>query len=474
MSRLALTRWLRSINAQLLLWAILPVIVLLGGLGFAGIYTHQQEMAAFVAERDTALALAYARMLASWLQTGAIAGDGQDLHQRVALLRQSHPALLVLDAGGRILSHPDPARIGTQLPEHADLAAALAAGRETVVLDTDQGDATLFAMSSIPASGWVLVVFESAHAGMSPILRYSSLGPIVIGVSAVLAGLVLTFGWRTIVQPLCKLSRAAEQTNWTLDVPAMDLPRNSVVEVVTLHRALMEAVARVRSYQTGIRDYLNAVTDAQEAERARLAREIHDGTLQELIALAQRLDIAQRALERGELERARALLLQVRETGVATAEDLRRILSDLRPAYLEDLGFLPALEVLVRDADRLGSTRVRLEHEGSLQRLPPAVELAAYRIAQEALNNALRHAHASEITVRLVCLEGALSLEIIDNGTGFVLPDHLDLLTHQRHFGLISIRERAAQVSGTFALRSHPGVGTTIHVILPGCADSSA
>jgi len=150
-------------------------------------------------------------------------------------------------------------------------------------------------------------------------------------------------------------------------------------------------------------------------------------------------------------------------TGLATG------LGALRPIYLEDLGFLPALRMLVQQsAERTtAQARLEMEKEGTVRRLAPEVELAAYRIAQEALNNALQHAHAQNIVVRVRCDPEGLTLSVVDDGVGFTLPQRPDLLTRAGHFGLVGMQERAAQLGGILRVHTAPGEGTRVTVRLP-------
>jgi two-component system sensor histidine kinase DegS len=227
-------------------------------------------------------------------------------------------------------------------------------------------------------------------------------------------------------------------------------------------------VDRIEGYEVGMRDYLGAVTQGQEAERARVARELHDGPVQELIALGQRAEMARRLLERGEIREAQRLLDELRGAGTETLGELRRLIGALRPVYLEDLGFLPALEMLVREMDRRTTARVRLERGDNLPRLASQVELSAYRVAQEALTNAVRHAEANVITVRVDYDGDELVLAVEDDGAGFELPPRPDLLTRAGHFGLVGMQERVTRMGGTLRIRTAPGAGTRIFIRLPG------
>jgi signal transduction histidine kinase len=462
-------RWLRSLHAQLLLWAVLPLTFIVVALAFTGVYTHQREMRDFVARRDLATARLAARTVEDALAYGIVGLDGQGLTLWLPVVVEGQSgAVIVVDGGGRVLAHPDAARVGDNLVSDPGVAAALQQREGYVIVTGDAAEGlVLIAFAPVGGSDWEVLVREPVEGFIGPILRLSNLAPVVAASAGVLSLLVLIFGWFTIVRPLQRLSRAAGQVSWG-DFSAIARPVGGVQEVRDLHQALAEMVERIRGYEAGMRDYLGAVTRGQEGERARLARELHDGPVQGLIALGQRVEMAQRAAERGETDQAQVLLGEARAAQHATVEELRRIIGALRPVYLEDLGFLPALEMLVQQAAARSTVRIRLEREGAPCRFAPDVELAAYRSAQEALSNALQHAQAQNVVVRIRCAADGLTLSVSDDGAGFDLPQRPDLLTQAGHFGLVGLRERAAQLGGDFQVRTVPGAGTQITVCLPG------
>ena len=461
-------RWFRSLQAQLLLWAVLPVTFALLALAFTGVYAHQRAMQDFVAERDLALARLTARIVEDGLARGIIASDGGGLAARLSSLvgeSAGRATLIVVDRAGQDLFHTDPAKVGID-PSAIPGVDEAGAGQEGFVVVEGEGGPILVAFTPVRGMDWVVLVAEPVEGLVGPILRFSGLAPVVAVVAGLLSLLVLTFGWTTIVRPLQALARAAEQVSWG-DDSAITKPVGGVQEVQDLHRALSEMVARIRGYEAGMRDYLGAVSRGQEEERARLARELHDGPVQALIALGQQAEMARRLLQRGETAEAAALLESLRQQGLETVEELRRLISALRPAYLEDLGFLPALEMLVREADRRSKARVRLVHVGTAHRVDPEVELVAYRVAQEALTNALQHAHARNITVRVRCDEEEIALTVEDDGVGFTLPPRPDHLTRRGHFGLVGMQERVARLGGRLTIDTAPGHGTRVTVRLP-------
>jgi signal transduction histidine kinase len=467
-------RWLRSLHAQLFLWAVLPVTFVIIALAFTGVYTHQRTMRDFVAERDLSLVHMTARMVEDGLAHGVIGADGSGLAAWLQPLISDQPeiaVLIVVDREGRALTHPDPQQIGADLKNDLGVAEILqqypAPGSGgTVIVPDEEEEPVLVAFAPVRGTEWVVLVREPVEELIGPILRLSSLAPVVAVGAGVLSLLVLTFGWRTIVRPLQELSGAASQVSWG-DSSAISESVGGVQEVQDLHQALAEMVERIRSYEAGMRDYLGAVTQGQEAERARLARELHDGPVQELIALGQRAEMAQRLVERGESERVQALLEETRRDGLETVAELRRIIGALRPIYLDDLGFLPALEMLVQQTAERTAARIRLEKGDAIHRCAPEVELAAYRIAQEALNNALQHAQAKNIVVHVRCDMDRLTLSVVDDGVGFTLPPRPDLFTQAGHFGLVGMQERTTRLGGTLQIHAAPGEGTQVSVQLP-------
>lgn len=462
-------RIIRSVHIQLFLWAVLPVTFVIISLAFTGVYVHQRRMRDFVTERDLTLARVTARIVEDGIAHGMVGGDGNGLSTWIARFVDHTPetvTLMVVDAEGMVLAHPDSEAVGTNLGESHAASEALAQDEGAIIVPGESEGSLLLAFARVGGTSWSVIVQEPVDELIGPILRLSSLAPVVAVGAAVLSILILTFGWRTIVRPLQQLAEAAEQVSWG-DFSAISEPVGGVQEIHDLHQALADMTERIQGYEAGMRDYLGAMTEGQEAERARLARELHDGPVQELIALGQRAEMAQRLVERGEKDEAEALLEELREAELATVEELRRLIGALRPSYLEDLGFIPALDMLVRQTAEQTSAQVGLEKACADQRLSPEVELAAYRIAQEALNNAVQHAQAQTITVHVRCDSEGLTLSVIDDGVGFELPSRPDLLTQAGHFGLMGMRERATLLGGAFRVNTAPGEGTRVTVTLP-------
>lgn len=460
-------RLVRRLHVQLLLWAVLPVTFLVIAFAFTGVYAHQRAMRDFVSERNFSLVRMVAHMVADGIGHGIVAADGEGLSlwmSQVAADRPRAVTLVVVGEDGEVLARFD--ADGGDTGAVAGIEIALEERHGARIVPGELGDRLLVTFTRVEGVGWSVIAWEPVEDLIEPMLRLSGLTPAVAAGAAVLSLLILGSGWFTLVRPLQQLAEAAEEVSWG-DFSAISGAVGGVQEIQDLQQALVDMAERIQGYEAGMRDQLAAMTQGQEAERARLARELHDGPVQDLIALGQRAEMAQHLVERGREEEAQALLKELRDAEMATVEELRRLIGALRPSYLEDLGFIPALEMLVREVRQEAAAAVSLETVCGKRRLPPDVELAAYRITQEALTNALQHAEAEHITVRVLCDREGLTLSIADDGVGFVLPSRPDLLTKARHFGLLGMRERTVRLGGSFRVQTAPGEGTRVVVHLP-------
>lgn len=226
--------------------------------------------------------------------------------------------------------------------------------------------------------------------------------------------------------------------------------------------SLQQTVAELRAANAQLAYLSSLAIGAQEEERRRLARELHDGTAQELATLLVRLRVLERTEEPREL---RLRLSEFREVIARALDDVRRMALDLRPTMLDDLGLVPALEAHTRDMARRWGIAVRLETQGLDRRLPGQTELVAYRIVQEALSNIFKHSQATEATVTLVLQGRELRITVRDNGRGFDVGR--TLASRERGLGLFGMQERAALVGGHLELASAPGAGTRVTASLP-------
>ncbi|HEY3110754.1 MAG TPA: GAF domain-containing sensor histidine kinase [Chloroflexota bacterium] len=206
--------------------------------------------------------------------------------------------------------------------------------------------------------------------------------------------------------------------------------------------------------------------DAAAAERARLARELHDDTAQQLVAIARQLDLLGASDDSAVVEQVD----RIHELVDGALRNVRRISRDLRPAVLEDLGLVAALEAIVADAQRRGGPAVELAVGGPSRPLPARTELALYRIAHQALANSLAHATASRVAIELRFDPEAVTLAVRDDGRGFAMPTNLAELEKGGGLGVVGMRERANEVGGRLEIETAPGVGTLVRVRVPSPA----
>jgi len=207
------------------------------------------------------------------------------------------------------------------------------------------------------------------------------------------------------------------------------------------------------------RDAFRRVVEAQELERRRLARELHDETGQALTSILLGLKGLEDAIGGAE---ARAAVADLRELVVATLRDVRRLAVELRPKVLDDFGLVPALERLTESFAEQTEIDVHFETGLGNERLSPEVETALYRIVQESLTNVVKHAHARFVSIVLARKPDAVALVIEDDGRGFDPAD-----TREGGFGLEGMRERVGLLEGKLQVESRDGAGTTIVAEVP-------
>lgn len=320
--------------------------------------------------------------------------------------------------------------------------------------------------SVVATTGWQITVLKDWRDLVPPLLNFGNVALIIMVVAIILSLLSAYFGLRTIVWPLQRLNQEVSQVGWG-DFLAIKQPVGGVVEIEELRYVLARMTEQIRQYQNELQSYIGAMTLGQEEERRRLARELHDETVQNLIALNHQVEMVERELARDPQVAAKRLQT-LRPLVTATIDDLRRQIYALRPLYLEDLGFVPALEMLIKQVCQRNNLTSNFVVTGMDE--PPLaipVQISAYRITQEALQNVVKHAHASRVIVAIHFDEESLTLRITDNGSGFSVPDRSQFLAQEGHFGLLGIKERAQLHGGTLKIESQPGEGTTILVQLP-------
>ncbi|GAB1471706.1 hypothetical protein MASR2M66_25840 [Chloroflexota bacterium] len=373
----------------------------------------------------------------------------------------SHATIFLLDSSGVVLFVGGANSSGNLLPSHS--AASKALRGESGILYTQLDSVEhVVAYSPISLTGWALLSDEAWETVGSPSLRLTQVAPLILVPAFLLALIALWFSARRIIQPLQKLEAKAAALAWG-DFERIKEPVGGIFEINQLQNELKEMAHKVQSAQDGLRDYIGAITSAQEEERHRLARELHDDTIQAVIALKQRVQLVKKSVKE---KKAHQSLDELETLSEQTIENLRRLTRALRPIYLEDLGLVTALEMLTRETSESISLSVDFQRSGQERRLAGEVELVLYRIAQEALNNVVRHANATKATLQITFGDGEIELQVIDDGVGFQLPNSPTDLAPSGHFGLLGIHERAELIGARLEIVSTLGEGTRLKVVL--------
>jgi len=296
--------------------------------------------------------------------------------------------------------------------------------------------------------GLAVFVLIASPATVSNPIKLSELVALVVGLVVTLAvDLILLV---LVMSPLRRLATLMGDIDPMRPGQRAPVSNWMSTEMITLSRAFNTMLDRVEVER---RESAHRALAAQESERLRIAHELHDEVGQTLTAVALR---AERAA--GELPAQASALGEIVDTIHHSLDDVRRIARELRPEALDDLGLIDAFISLCLRMERQGAKRVLRELEGGLPPLSPEVELVIYRVAQEALTNAFRHAEASQVRVALRRAHDGLVLTVADDGRG--LPDPMPAQVT----GLAGMRERAILIQGQLEIDSAPGGGVEVRL----------
>jgi signal transduction histidine kinase len=248
--------------------------------------------------------------------------------------------------------------------------------------------------------------------------------------------------------------------------PANLLLLHNLAPQIAIAVQAVQLTAELKQLTADLQQARTRLVTAREEERRRLRRDLHDGLGPTLASLTFKIDAARNLLNQ-DRERADRLLEGVRQQAQEAITDIRRLVYDLRPPTLDELGLLSALREQVTSSQTPG-LQITVDTQESLPPLPAAVEVAAYRIAQEALTNVVRHAAARQCLLCLRLRDHVLTLQITDDGKGIMPGHHIGV-------GLLAMQERAVELGGKCTITAGPSGGTTIQVSLPlGMAEDSS
>src|SRR6478752_10125273 len=280
---------------------------------------------------------------------------------------------------------------------------------------------------------------------------------VILGLAVVLTILVNVMMLQRRFRPLERLVDEMERADLSRPGANLQAPeddRGAPEEVVRLNRACRRMLERLDAER---RRTSSAALAAQEEERARVARDLHDEVNQSLTALLLRLEAAR---VKAPVELAHELA-ETKALANQAMEELLMLARQLRPTALDDLGLKAALAGHVSELGRRGSIGASFDSQGDFSGLPPDVQLVVYRVAQEALSNAAQHSGAEHVRVRLVREGDRVELTVGDDGSGFTFDQAA------RGLGIAGMRERALLVGGDVQVESRPDVGTRVSLTVP-------
>ena len=428
----------------------------------------------------------------------------------------------VVDASGVVLASSNESFLFRESDHKRQMAALIEARRSTVGTchschepSKEAPEPDVMALAPMSSASWAVVVREAEREALAPsvqlqwrILAVAVPLFLVAAICAVLIG-------RGLARSVDRLAKAAEgitsgdlvtpvpvtgpdeaaQLGHTLDAMRGRL-RESLehereanahlerrVEVRTEQLARSEAELRKRNAELSVlneeihhkevelAELLRRIMAAQEDERRRIARDMHDETCQTLAAVLVAIETAEVAPG---TEAAKRQLAAARQLSERAIQDIHKLIFDLRPSLLDDLGLVAALRWYAETRLEAEGAKVYFELDGDERRLPPEIETAVFRIVQESIANVAKHARAENVVVRLEYEEASLVVEVEDDGQGFDLGDVRQPELTGSGFGLLGMRERAALIGGTIDLQSKPGQGTTVRFRLPLRASRAA
>lgn len=355
--------------------------------------------------------------------------------------------------------------------------------------DEPEGHPHVMAFAPLRMAQWAVAVGGDVDETFAGVFRLR-LGLALLGIVALAGTWVATLiGTRWMVQPVKRLTEAAKRiADQDLDTPlhapeggeigemavALERMRQLLLANIeelsdwneTLEARIGERTEELRQQQALIQQLLRRAIAGQEEERARLSRELHDEIGQTLTAVQLGLDRMARILPPDDA-RAEKRLKRTRELTEQALADLRRVITDLRPGVLDQLGLVPALSWVADHTLRPLDMAVTIEANGLEQRLPAEIETILFRIAQEAMSNVARHSGASRLSIDLLQTDGRVTMTLTDDGRGFDSSAMTSDADPGRRLGLAGMQERASLAGGQATVESARGQGTIVRVTVP-------
>jgi signal transduction histidine kinase len=369
----------------------------------------------------------------------------------------------LVDNSGHVIYHQVDYLIGANFNDR-QAVELLQSGDPRGAITTQGADGTrVEGYSIVPVSGWGLVIGEPWSQVIEPAQIALRPVTIIVVVGLVVVAGIVSVGVRRVTDPIQNLVVQTRQVAAGDYDAQVQLSR--IKEIRELGMAFNEMVGQIRKYRAGVRQYVADITRTQEEERKRIARELHDDTVQSLIAMGQRIELVKETMDDPDEGQARLSELRTMVTGAIAS--VRQFSRDLRPLTLEDLGLIAAMQYQLNQLAQTDGIEVNFTVDGEAEDLPAEMEVAIYRILQEALNNVRKHAHATRVDVSARFTPREVKMTVFDNGKGFEVPESLTDFASNGSFGMMGLQERAMLFEGDIFVQSAPGQGTTVQLTMP-------
>lgn len=347
----------------------------------------------------------------------------------------------------------------------------------------------IIAFSPLEQASWGVVIRQSKDEALAYSRSIRDRSMVVAVVAAGVAGVLMLLVDRGFMRPMKALSTACEEISLgDLDHPlpvteykeiddcvtCFEILRQrlkaSVEEIEQMNLELENKVAlrteELQQAEQTVKQLLHRIVAAQEEERQRIARELHDETSQSLTALTVMLNTA--VLTPADTpDEVKARLAPIQEATTSILDEINRIILDLRPGILDDLGLVQAIDWYAKMRMREANIEVETWVLGKERRPSPEVEVMVFRIVQEAINNIVKHAGATRASVSVNYREDAAVVTVEDDGCGFCPLDCTAQGATAKHYGLLGMKERAALIQSELEVASEPGQGTSIKLTIP-------
>ncbi len=408
---------------------------------------------------------------------GRINVDGRKLQEFISPAKPGEATYIdILDENGIVVASNDPTR-----------------RRGFSLKETGQKEPEVTSLFSLESAPWSIMVRQSAKEATAP-ANSMQRWFVTFGILSLFVAFSLSWGMaRSVVRPVSQLTEATRyisRGDLSRPIPSLgndeiaDLAQNfdfmrkalskSLDEIQQWNRELEakvkertreleESQHEIEEKETARSQLLRKVLTIQEEERKRIARELHDETTQSILALVMRLE-ATLAASKDLPAEAREKLLGVKSLAIKTLDNVHKVIFDLRPSVLDDLGLLSAIRWYADNRLVAEGIKTRVEVTGEETKLPPQVEIALFRVVQEAISNICKHAEAHSVVISVEFTDTAIKIEIEDDGKGFDPATVNPQAGQVQGMGLLGMKERITLLGGKFNLEAHPGSGTHLTV----------